>query len=371
MRIYSHIFCIRKIIRREKSLYILLLLIAFFFFPFFLSQAHAGPQGTTYEIKNYGFGSGGTNGLTGTTYGVSGLSGEQAGKSTQGTTYRLGPGLLVTQLSAVAAAPIFTNPGTNYDRLQFVIVPGNNPSGTTYALEISTDNFTTDLRYVKNDGTVGNTLTATDFKTYSNWGGAAGTWITGLTNNTTYYLRVKTRQGQYTDSAWGPSASMATSNASLTFTLSASSITFNTLTPGNSFTDATKSTTVTTSTNAYNGYIIYGKDNQPLTSPNSTIANYSSPNNIPTVWSGTGFGYTTNDTNLSGSGGINRFTTGTKYAGFQTTGQGDPVADNAGPVTTTPISNEQFTVSYRVTASNTTPAGTYGNIVMYTIVPQY
>lgn len=352
----------------NKFIFFIFILLTLLFYK--TSNALAGPQGATYEIKDYGFGSGGSNNLSGSTYQLNGLSGEQSG-SVSGITYTAISGLTVTEVASVPARPTFTNPGTNYDRLLFSIVPDNFPTDTTFALEISTDNFVTDVNYVKSDGTVGNTLSTTDYKTYTNWGGATGTWITGLTNNTTYYLRAKARHGLFTDSAWGPAASVATSHSSLTFILSASSITFNNLTAGNSYTDSSKSTTFTTSTNAYDGYTIYGRDDQPLTSPNSTIANYISPNNAPTSWSGTGFGYTTNDNNLIGSGGGNRFSNGTLYAGFQTTGPGDPVANNFGPITSTPITNEQFTVSYRVTSTSLTPAGTYSNVIIYTIVPQY
>jgi len=214
-------------------------------------------------------------------------------------------------------------------------------------------------------------LGTSNSQTYTAWGGSSGTFVTGLTNGTTYYIRAASRQGSFTQSEWGPSTSATTNFASLTFTIDHPTISFNNLNSGNSYTDSTQSDTFTTSTNAFNGYTIYGWDNQPLTSPNSTIANYGSPNSAPTTWSGNGFGYTTNDTNLSGSGGVNRFNTGTSYAGFQTAGPGDPVADTAGPVTTSQISNQQFKVSYRVTASNTQPAGTYSNTIIYTIVPSY
>jgi len=337
---------------------------------FVVAGVHADIQGTTYQLKNYGFGNGGTNGVTGSTYGINGLAGEQTG-SQSGTTYKLTSGLIVTEVASAPASPIFTNPGTNYDRLKFVLIQGDFSSDTTFALEISTDNFVTDIRYVKSDGTVGNSLATADYKTYANWGSASGTWITGLINNTTYYLRAKARHGQYTDSAWGPASNVATSVASLVFNLSSSSITFNNLTAANSYTDSSQSTTFTTSTNAYDGYVIYAKENQPLTSADSTIANYSSPNSSPTIWSGTGFGYTTNDTTLYGSGGGNRFNNGTLYAGFQTSGPGDPVASNLGPITSTPITNEHYTVSYRVTANSLTPAETYSNVIVYTIVPQY
>jgi len=348
---------------------ILLLTAIFLIFPV---KTFADPQSTNYELRNWGFGAGGTESASSNTYSLQGIAGEQSSNAAQSTNYQLQSGLEPAIIIPVPPAPTFTNPATNYDRLHFVIKQASSSADITYALSISSDNFAADIRYVNTDGTVGSSLHASNFQTYTSWGGSAGNWITGLKNNTTYYLRATAQQGKFTQSAWGPIASVATSNSTLTFTLSASSITFNNLTSGNSYTDSSQSTTFTTSTNSYNGYVVYGHINQALTAPGgSTIANYASPNSTPTAWSGTGFGYTTNDTNLTGSGGANRFSSGTLYAGFQTTGSGDPVASDAGPVTSSDITNEQFTVSYKVAASNTTIPGTYTNTILYTIVPDF
>lgn len=335
--------------------------------------ASAGPQSTTYEIKEYQFGSGGISGDTSTTYSLFGASGETSTNTLNSSTYSLDGGLTFMLKAQVPPAPTLSTPASNYDRIKFVINTGGNPTDTVFAIGISTDNFVSDNKYVKSDGTVGTSLASTDFKTYTNWGGATGTFVTGLLNNTTYYIRVKARDGSYTESEWGPAASIITSTPSLTFSLDSNSITFNNLNAGNSYTDSSKTSTLTTTTNGYGGFIIYGKVNRPLTTPdNNTIANYASPNTAPTSWTGTGFGYTTNDNNLSG-GTANRFNNSANYAGFTTSSStaGDPVADDPGPVTTTQISNEAFTISYRITANNTTPAGTYTNVIQYTISPTY
>lgn len=84
-----------------------------------------------------------------------------------------------------------------------------------------------------------------------------------------------------------------------------------------------------------------------------------------------GFGYTTNDSNLSG-GTANRFTAGgPKHAGFTTATPGDPVADHTEVIEDPTVTNEQFTITYRVTASETTTAGAYTNTVIYVVVPTY
>lgn len=329
--------------------------------------ATAGPESTNYELVEYGFGSGGTASSSSTNYSMNALMGEQTA-SQSSTNYSVESGLNFTQQANVPPAPTFTNPSNNYDRLKIVINEGGNPSDTTYAIAISTDNFAT-TQYVQDDGTIGNTLSSEDWQTYTDWGGATGTWITGLSQSTTYTVKVKAEQGTYTETGWGPTTSADTTDPSLTFSVSSDSITFNNLNAGNSWTDSTQSTTVTTSTNAYNGYVVYGSVTQPLTFNATTIANYASPNSAPTTWSGTGFGYTTNDNDLTG-GTADRFDNATKYAGFGTTAPGDPVADHAGPVVT-PIVDEEFIISYRVTVANTQTAGPYTSTILYIVVPEY
>jgi hypothetical protein len=348
-----------------KNILLFLLLISLLSFPVF-----AGPQSTTYELKEYGFGMGGTQYNDSTTYSLFGNIGEdQNGSTNSTTTFTMNQGLVFTLQTDTQSAPTFTNPGSNYDRLKFVInQTGTSPIGTdiAYLLQVSTDSsFATNNKYIQADDTLGSSMV---WQTYTNWGGSSGQYITGLTNNTFYYIRIKARQGKFTESPWSQSATATTSDPSLTFGINSSTITFDNLNPGNSYTDNTKSTIFTTSTNAYNGYIIYGRDTSAL---DTTIPNYSAPNSAPTTWSsGAGFGYTTNDSSLSG-GTADRFTNGgPKYAGFTTSSPGDPVADHAGPIIS-PISNENFTISYKVTAATTTNAGRYTSTVLYVVVPTY
>jgi hypothetical protein len=329
------------------------------------------PSSANYQIQSYSFGSGGTNSAS-TNFGLNGVAGEVEFGQPSSSNFKIGSGLTYLLKANVPGAPTLSTPANNYDRILFVLNTSSNPSDTTYALQISTSsNFLSNVNYIKQDGTVGTSLTTADYKTYTNWGGASGTFVTGLNSNTTYYIRAKARQGNFSESEYGPAASITTQFASLTFTINNPTITFSNLNAGNSYTDSSKSDILSTTTNAFNGYTVYGEVTQALTTPNgNTIANYTSPNSAPTSWSGTGFGYTTNDANLGGTGGANRFSNGTLYAGFTTIGPGDPVADDTGPVTNNQI-NDSFTVSYRVTGNAVTPAGTYSNTIIYTIVPSY
>lgn len=334
--------------------------------------ALAGPQSTNYELVEYGFGSGGTEatGTESTNYSIFGTAGEVEYGKLDSTSFSTLNGLVWTLQASVSAAPTLTNPSSNYDRLKFTLNSAIGPADTKYAIGISTDDFASDNRYIQSDGTIGNTLGAEDWQTYPEWGGSSGMYVTGLESSTTYYIRVKAEQGNFTESRWSLSSNATTSDPSLTFGLSAYTLTFSNLGASNSYTDNSKITTLTTSTNAYNGYIVYGRVTQPMTSGSNTIANYASPNSSPTTWSGTGFGYTTNDSDLTG-GTPDRFTNGgPKYAGFGTSTPGDPVADHLGPVLNA-IVDEEFDITYRITADSSTPAGTYTSTVIYVVVPEY
>ncbi len=337
-----------------------------------LPLAEAGPSSTNYQLQEYSFGAGGSDtSLSSTNYKVFGTVGEAEYGSPSSALYSVGTGLIYTLLLNTPPAPTLSNPATNYDRLKIVLNQGGNKSDTTYAIAISTDNFVTNTKYVKSDNTVGTTLTTSDFKTYSNWGGASGFFVTGLANSTTYYVRAKAKIGNFTETGFGPaSPGIATSNSSITFSLDSSSLTFDNLNAANSYTDSAKTTVLTTSTNAYNGYIVYAKETQNLTSSTSTIANFSGTNASPTTWSGNGFGYNTSDTDLQTGGTANRFS-GSKYAGFTTTASDNPIADHLGPIQSSAISNEQFTISYKVTTSSTQNAGNYTSTIQYIVVGTY
>ncbi len=347
---------------------ILMLSVFLAFLSFLVLDVYAGPQSTTYELKEWGFGNGGISGDTSNTYSLYGIAGEIQSGSAVSNTYNIGQGLVFALQANVPSKPGFTNPqNTSYDRLLFTVNTGGNATDAQYAIAISPDNFASTTKYIQPDGTVGTGMT---FAGYSTWGNASGMYVSGLNNSATYTIKVKARQGIYTETGWSITAQATTVDPSLTFGVDASTVTFANLNSGNSYTDSAKSTTLTTSTNAYNGYIVYGYDTQNLTSGiGGTIGNYTSPNSNPTSWTGTGFGYTTSDTNLAG-GSANRFNNATNYAGFTTSSPGDPVANHQGPVLAA-ISNENKTIIYRVTAANLTPAGDYKTNVIYIVVPTY
>lgn len=184
----------------------------------------AMPASNTYQLKDFGFGSGGVGNATSSNYAASAISGEQSNGSLAGSNYDLGSGLTYTNQANVPPAPTFTNPSNYYNKLKIVLNTGSNPSDTKFAIAISTDSFASDTRYVQNDATVGATLGTEDYQTYSAWGGASGTLIIGLAANTTYQVKVKAMQGKFTETGYGAEASAATVGATLTFDIDVSAI---------------------------------------------------------------------------------------------------------------------------------------------------
>jgi len=215
------------------------------------------PATTTYELNSYGFGSGGSANSTTTTYALEGSTGEISGQTAATATYNVKPAFIHTQQANEPKIAAFDNgSGTYYNKLHFVIDQQGNPSDALYALSISTDNFVGDIRYIKNDLTVESALSVADYQNYTTWGGAGGANILGLLPNTTYYLRVKATQGKFTESGYGPTASVATVNPQLSFSLSTNTENLGSLLAG-SVVSAPSTINVGFATNAASGGDVY------------------------------------------------------------------------------------------------------------------
>lgn len=189
--------------------------------PFGASVLFAFPASTNFQLKDYGYGGGGVANGTSSSYAIDGIAGEQNAPRLDGTTYDLGPGLQFTNQANVPSAPTFTNPANYYNKLELVISTGSNPSDTLFAIAISTDDFVT-TNYVQSDSTVGPVLGLEDYQTYAAWGGASGFNIIGLLPSTIYKVKVKSWQGKFTETGYGPESSAATVGATLTFDIDVS-----------------------------------------------------------------------------------------------------------------------------------------------------
>jgi hypothetical protein len=184
----------------------------------------------------------------------------------------------------------------------------------------------------------------------------------------------------------GNTSSVVSSNGqlvapSVTFAIGSNSIAFANLNAGDSYTDS-KSTTLTTSTNAYGGYIVRAFMPASLTYGSKTIpafngGTYASPDS----WQSgdTGLGYTTVDTSVQGSnifqaatcpGGSTLSSPGC-FAPFATSGPGDIIADHTSNVTGSSISNEVFTLTLKLKVTNLQAAGRYTSSFVVGVTPTY
>jgi hypothetical protein len=228
----------------------------------FLFFLLAMPASTSYELHDYGMGSGGSQITESSNYGLKGITGEVSGANNSGTNYDLGPGLIFTAQANTPAAPTFTNPANHYNKLKFVLDTGSNPSDTLFAIAISTDDFAT-TNFIQSDNTIGASLV---YQTYSTWGGASGAFVVGLSSSTTYKIKAKAVQTKYNESAYSATATASTSAPNLTYDLDVSStdsessapysVSFGTLNVG-SVTTASDKIWVDLDTNANNGAFVY------------------------------------------------------------------------------------------------------------------
>lgn len=171
-----------------------------------------------YQLRSYGFGSGGVDNATSANYGISGISGEVSENQLSGTNFNANPGLEYVQMANVPLAPTISNPSSWYNKLHFVVNPASNPTDTTFVIAVSLDNFAT-TKYIQADDTLGSTKV---YQTYTNWGGSGGQDVIGLNANTTYKFKVAAIQGKYTETPYGPVASGSTVDPSIDFDIDVS-----------------------------------------------------------------------------------------------------------------------------------------------------
>ena len=258
--------------------------------------------------------------------------------------YVVGAGWVFGIMANLPPAPTLVNDGSPayYNKLHFIINPGNNPSDTLFAIAITDDNWST-VRYIQNDNTVGDTLGPEDWQTYEEWGGASGELVTGLEPETGYKIRVRAKQGDFTMTGWGPeSAEAYTSALFFTFSISANALDFQSLSPS---AVSTVNYQVTTSTNGEWGYV-------------TTIVE---------------------DGNFRIEGGHEitdvsdgEVSAGHEEYGIRTSGSEGQMNDQDYPIISVPqtiasysgpIENSQTTVNHKVSIDPATPAGLYHHIV--------
>ncbi len=318
----------------------------------------AQPTSVNYILKTYDLNNGAANGSS-TNYQLNASTGSQSTTLQTSTNYSNLSGESSGVNTNVPPAPAFSNPNSYYDRLQLIINTGNNPSDTKFLIAISTDNFAT-TNYVQADNTVGSSQAITNYRTYAAYGSGSGFFIVGLTPSTTYKVKVKALQGNFSGSAFGPDATAATVAPSLTFsvttTLTATPpfpVSFTSLTPG-SVINGNADAVIALSSNALNGGAVYlrGLNNGLLSNISATTIT-SASGDLAVASSGYGAQVTTAS---QGSGGP-----------FVATAPFNGTADNVGVIntnlqsllsTTAPITSGNANVRLKAKASNITPSAT-------------
>ena len=306
---------------------------------------------TSYQLNSYGIGPGGTNSSTSTSYSLQGSAGEQANGTSSGTTDIAHTGSVQTEQIAVPPAPTLSNgSGIDYNELNFIVNTGQDPSDATYAVAVSTGSCNNSPLYVQASGALGASQV---YQSYSpGWGGGTGSFVTGLSSNTTYYVNVAAKQGQFTNTEFGACASLATASVSTTFSIAPSTITLSNLLPATVITSSNM--TANFATNAsYGGAVYVSGANSGLysTSQNSTIAAITG--NLGALSQGSGL-QATGPTESSG---------GPLLTVSPFNGTGNSVgAESVIPAqilsSTTPIVGGLAYVNFQAEASKTTPAGT-------------
>jgi hypothetical protein len=319
------------------------------------------PNTSNYKLNSYGFGSGGTANSSTSTYSLEGITGEVSGQTATTANYSTKPGFVETQQANVPTVTL-TNPSNYYDKLKFVINQQSNPTDAKYALQVSTvSNFSSNIKYVKSDLTLGATLTTADYQIYTTWGGASGANIIGLTSNTTYYIRAKATQGQFTESGYGPSSNAATVGQQISFCTYSTSgscggsnaVTFGALT-ANNITNSTTNIGVDFATNANSGgsvYIYSAYGGLRSASAASTLS--STTADLSVVSSGYGAQIVT--VNQSSGGPLS------KMSPYNSTGNNVGVlGTNVNTIlnTSAPITGGNSAIQLQAKPSNTTPAAT-------------
>ncbi|OGK22471.1 hypothetical protein A3C24_00020 [Candidatus Roizmanbacteria bacterium RIFCSPHIGHO2_02_FULL_37_24] len=318
------------------------------------------PTSTNYILRSFEFGGGGDSSSS-TNYSIESILGEDAAQGSS-TNYSLNSGLAFVQQSHVPPAPTFVNSASWYNKLKITINQDDTaPTDTTYAIAISDDNWVT-TEWVQSDNTVGATLGIEDFQTYTNWGGASGEFVTGLTANTTYKVKVKSRQGNYTESPLGPEASAATVSVSLTFDIDVSSsdtetaspysVAFGDLTVG-SISTATNKVWIDIDTNAEAGGYIYISDVN--TGLKSSVHNYTiSSLTADLTGQNEGFGIQSSTVAQSSGGPLAAVS---PYDGAsENVGIVDTTVRELYSTSSSPITAGRGSFTLKTKASNTTPA---------------
>lgn len=216
--------------------------------------------------------------------------------------------------------------------------------------------------------------------TVKNWTDNADTDVTDsaltLESSKLYYINVRAVDAAGNNQASPTSADGQMVLPQLSFSISSPTVTFSRLNAANNWRD-TETTTLTTSTNAFNGYVIRAYALDFLRFGSYTIGNfsggsYASPAAWPNDGSLFGFGFSTNDADIfPQSGSCPGGGTAPCFAPFTQTAPGDIVANHTGTVSGTPVTDEAFTITYKTEVQASQAAAPYQTVIIYTNTATY
>jgi len=365
-----------KLFRNKKTILAATLAGILLIAPAVSAQTLSSPN---YQIENPTIDSGGEPSSS-TNYRSVDAIGDSSGESTNSSTFKALLGFIFPSFPGVPGTPTLINTGgTLYNSLDFVITTGGNQTDTNYAIAISSDDFVT-TNYIQVDDTVGTTAA---WQSYTNWGGATGERVTGLSPSTTYKIKVKARYGTDSETGFSVIATAATSAPSMTVTFAGVNsgtavagetttitTTVNAISYGSLIIDAPAIAAhkTTVSTNATGGYTTTVRQDGNLRTDNGQeISAVTASNASPAAWpSGitTGrFGYHTTDSVLC-TGTAGRFSSNDTYAAL--TASVEETACNTANVT-----NEETTVVYKLQVGSLQQAGSYQNRLTYITTAQF
>lgn len=308
---------------------------------------------STYYLNSYSIGAGsGTNMSNGTYSGQASL-GETAQSKALGASNTDEVGGIQAEQLAVPQAPALSNgSSTYYNKLGITL---NNsmgtstyPSDVTFAIEIATTSNFTSPNYVQTGGVLG---ASPFYQSYASWGGASGSFIVNLNPSTTYYVKVAALQGKYTNTEFGPSASLATVAPSIAFTVSPNSVSLGSLLAGSVVTSPNVTFGLTTNAGS-GGTVFVSGTNNGLHSSNTGYTISALTGNLSS--SSEGFGLQGTGSSQSSGG---PFTTSSPYNGS---------ANNVGTENTSfaqlfssanPITSGSATMDIQAKSATGDPAG--------------
>ena len=307
-------------------------------------------SGGTYQLQSYGLGPGATNTSSSATYSLQGSAGEQANGITNSVTYTAKNGSIQTEQLNIPPAPTLSNgSGVYYNKLNFVISTGGNPSDSKFSVAVSTNNFTATIGYVQADGTVNASQV---YQTYTAWGGSSGSFITGLSPSTTYEARVAAQQGKFTNTNFGAYATASTVGLTTTFSVTPNTVSIGSLLPGSVITSSNLTFSFTTNGNTGGSVYVSGTNSGLLSSSQShTIPAFSG--NLTAQSEGFGI-QATNATQTSGG----PFNIASPFNGTSHTVGADTTVPTQILTTTSAITGGSATSNLQAIASTNTPTGT-------------